>query len=409
MRRRIVFLPGRNLRGACKVSFREDPRIDEAKAKDVRVIIDRLNIQGLVRVSGEMIGPCPLCGGRDRFGINLSSRAYNCRQCDVKGGDVIALVQQVLGKGFLEALDWICGELPADLDPAEVERRRRVAARARQQQEDYAAQKRKEAINWAKSWWDQGASPHGTLVEGYFARRGMPDLLARLSSPLCLRFHPELPYMQYRNGNWVELHRGPAMLAAVQNPGGMFRCLHRTWIDLDEPKGRLVLRDPDGNPIVDSKGKRLKTKLTIGSKQGGAIRLRSSEGADTLIMGEGIETTSTALFAQPDGFETAAYWAGVDLGNMAGPMLKQKGVKYSGQPSFDNDRPCFVPPEWVKRLVFIMDGDSDPAMTRAKLECGIRRACAMRPGLVGEIVPADPGCDLNDMLVGADETTEGGA
>lgn len=380
------------------MTFREDPRVDEAKAKDIRGLVDRLEIQDLARVSHELVGPCPICGGDDRFGINLTSKAFNCRRCDLKGGDTIALVMGVLSKSFPEALDWICGELAADLDPKEAERRRKQAKRDQEADDRYAAKQRKRAVDRARAIWNEGQDPFGTLVEAYLDRRGLSGVLPLLSK--CLRFHPDLPYMVNRGRNWVELHRGPAMLAAVQNQSGHANCVHRTWLDLDEPGGKLVLRDADGNPIVDDKGKCLKVKKTWGSKQGGAIRLRTPKGADTLIMGEGIETTLTALVAQIKGLEGAAYWAGVDLGNMAGPMQKVKGVKYSGLPLLDADKPCFLPPPWIKRLIFIEDGDSDPKMTRAKLECGIRRAQFINPDLEGLIVPTEPGADLNDMLVG---------
>ncbi|WP_299938608.1 hypothetical protein [uncultured Pelagimonas sp.] len=388
------------------MSFPDDPRIDEAKAKDVIGLVDRLAIQGLVRVSHELIGPCPLCGGSDRFGINLTTKAFNCRRCDLKGGDTIALVMGVLNKAFPQALDWICGELPPDLDPKEAERRRAKAKRDRERQDSFAEKQRKRAVDMARSIWQEGVAPEGTAVETYLNLRGLTGVLPRLSK--CLRYHPNLPYMVKEGRQWVELHRGPAMLAAVQSQQERAMCVHRTWLDLNEPGGKMVLRGKDGNPIVDDKGNRLKVKKTLGSKQGGAIRLRTPNGTDTLIMGEGIETTLTALVAQPVGMESAAYWAGVDLGNMAGPMQKLQGVKHSGLPIEDPAKPCFVPPPWVKRLVFIMDGDSEPNMTRAKLECGIRRAQLVNPELEGLIVPTKPGADLNDMLVGKPSKTEEG-
>jgi hypothetical protein len=114
-------------------------------------------------------------------------------------------------------------------------------------------------------------------------------------------------------------------------------------------------------------------------------------------MGEGIETTLTAFAV--NAVPNAAYWAGVDLGNMAGHMLKVEGVRYSGLPDMSDEK-AFVPPQWVKRLIFIQDGDSEPNMTLAKLECGLRRAMELRPGLVGQIVSAGSGVDLNDVLRG---------
>ncbi|MBL3587775.1 hypothetical protein JMM61_20930, partial [Rhodovulum sulfidophilum] len=38
-----------------------------------------------------------------------------------------------------------------------------------------------------------------------------------------------------------EIHRGPAMVALVQAPGGRGSGIHRTWLDLDQPKGKAVI------------------------------------------------------------------------------------------------------------------------------------------------------------------------
>jgi DNA primase len=42
----------------------------------------------------ERWGPCPVCGGTDRFSINLKKQLWNCRGCGL-GGDVIDLVQHI--------------------------------------------------------------------------------------------------------------------------------------------------------------------------------------------------------------------------------------------------------------------------------------------------------------------------
>jgi hypothetical protein len=57
----------------------------------------------LRREGRELIGPCPLCGGTDRFGVNLSKQVWHCRGCGV-GGDVIALVRHLDGVRFAEAV-----------------------------------------------------------------------------------------------------------------------------------------------------------------------------------------------------------------------------------------------------------------------------------------------------------------
>ncbi|OLS53774.1 primase-helicase zinc-binding domain-containing protein [Rhodovulum sulfidophilum] len=70
---------------------REDPRLAEARALPIGEVAERLGIAGLKPPQAiERVGPCPVCGGRDRFGINTARNVFNCRHCG--GGDAIALV-----------------------------------------------------------------------------------------------------------------------------------------------------------------------------------------------------------------------------------------------------------------------------------------------------------------------------
>ena len=57
------------------MQFAEDPRRAEALAKSITDVADQLAIQGLRRAGVEMVGPCPQCGGDDRFGINPACRS----------------------------------------------------------------------------------------------------------------------------------------------------------------------------------------------------------------------------------------------------------------------------------------------------------------------------------------------
>jgi hypothetical protein len=54
-------------------------------------------------------GPCPRCGGRDRFSINIRKQVFNCRGCGI-GGDAIGLVRHVAGHGFGAAVAFIGNE-----------------------------------------------------------------------------------------------------------------------------------------------------------------------------------------------------------------------------------------------------------------------------------------------------------
>jgi CHC2 zinc finger/Toprim domain len=82
--------------------------LDRAKQADIREVAGRYTT--LKRVTAiEGAGPCPVCGGRDRFSVNGHKQVWNCRGCD-RGGDVIALMQHVEGLPFREAVERLTGE-----------------------------------------------------------------------------------------------------------------------------------------------------------------------------------------------------------------------------------------------------------------------------------------------------------
>lgn len=390
------------------MSVRDDPRLCEAKGKSVSHVLGLLGVTGLRRTSNmrELSGSCPKCGAAghnpksgppDRFNINLSTGAFFCRRCDMRGGDVIALVRAVNDCTFDAALTILCGERPReeteDQRRARKTRRRALEEKLKrdaQEQAEDAERHRRRGLVGARAIWTR-ARPGETspVMRAYLAARALtPALLPEL--PKTLRIIEDHPYMRRIGGETITLHRGPCMVAAIQGPDGRLRAVHRTWIDPDPPHGKAR---------IVHKGEDLPAKLVRGVKKGGAIRLCTPRGAETLVMGEGIETTLTARAARPLPEATTAYWAGVDLGNMAGRMRRLRGLRVSGLPDMEDAR-AFVPPSWVRRLIFVMDGDSDPETTRAALHCGLRRAMLLRPGLQAQIVHPGDGRDLNDLIAG---------
>lgn len=367
-----------------------DPRIAEAHRHDMDQLIQRLDIRGLKRGGVERTGPCPRCGGTDRFSVNTRKQQFLCRACDTDGGkgDQIALVMFVLGMDFGAALEWLCGPR-VEISDEERAKRDREEAEHKRKKDAIAAQEREKAIRLARGVWQYGKVAEDSPVRDYLARRGIPRaLFQRL--PICLRYHPDLAYTVEIAREWKVIHRGPAMLAAIQGPDGRFIGVHRTWIDLDQPKGKARILHPETGEVCNA-------KKMLGSKKGGTIRLTGNAAPEVLVMGEGIETTLSALVSGV--YPGAAFWAGADLGNMAGQRMMGKGQRYDGIPDL-GDRDAFVPPEGVARLIYVMDGDSEPKSTRAKLVAGLRRAMALRPGLRGQIAACPAGVDLNDVLLG---------
>ena len=86
----------------------DDEQIARARAADIADIASRVGAK-LKRVTAtEWAGPCPACGGADRFSVNTRRRVFNCRS--FRGGDVIAMVEHARGLDFVEAVEFITGE-----------------------------------------------------------------------------------------------------------------------------------------------------------------------------------------------------------------------------------------------------------------------------------------------------------
>ncbi|MGR3758171.1 MAG: DUF7146 domain-containing protein [Tranquillimonas sp.] len=363
--------------------MREDPRRDAALDVPITEVADRLGLT-LRRVTAEeKAGPCPVCGGRDRFAINSRKSVFHCRACG-EGGDAIALVQFARNLDYRAALGFLAGEDVAALDPAELERRRARRAADEQRRAQVAERERARAVADACRIWARAEGADPAPAAAYLAGRG----ITFAAWPPALRCLSDHPYRRKIGGTWVELHRGPCMVAAVQAPDGHLTAVHQTWIETARPGQKAAIRDKDGTAYP--------AKLVRGSKKGGAIRLTPPPArGGLLIMGEGIETTASAIPAAPG----AAFWAGVDLGNMAGRQQKLPGRRHSGRPDMSDDA-AFLPPPWTGQLIYLLDGDSDPTATRAKLQAGLRRARLSIPGLVARIAAAPAGQDFNDVLTG---------
>ena len=80
-----------------------------ARAVPIEREIERRGIE--LRGHIEQCGPCPRCGGDDRFSINRKKQVWNCRGCGI-GGDVIKLVQHLDGVDFKTACMTLVGEPP---------------------------------------------------------------------------------------------------------------------------------------------------------------------------------------------------------------------------------------------------------------------------------------------------------
>jgi phage/plasmid primase-like uncharacterized protein len=83
-----------------------DAWIVRARNVPIESEIERRGIK--LNGKNERAGPCPKCGGDDRFSINVKKGVWNCRGCGV-GGDVIDLVQWLDGVDFIPAATTLAG------------------------------------------------------------------------------------------------------------------------------------------------------------------------------------------------------------------------------------------------------------------------------------------------------------
>jgi hypothetical protein len=246
-------------------------------ARSVR-IEDELGRRGirLRRVGAEWIGPCPACGGRDRFSVNRRKQVFNCRGAG--GGGVIDLVMHLDGCDFASAVAILTGinldrgkspSPPVRPDPAKM-----AAARAKAEEADLEAFLGEQERWWkAMRIWQEAVPIEDTPVDAYLRRRHL-DIPAGISGR-ALRYHPACPFGQGTQ---------PCMVSLIRSVmDSRYQGVHRTALRLD------------GTPLkIDG----ATARKALGSTRDGAIMLSSdAEVASSLHISEGIETTLAGMMA----------------------------------------------------------------------------------------------------------------
>ncbi len=238
--------------------------VDIAKAVLLQDEIARRGGLGLKRFGQELVGPCPRCGGRDRFSVSISKRIFHCRGCG-KGGDVIELVRHIDQCDFRTAIQTLTG---SDRQVEVMHRVRHQGAVDRKtSQEDDA-----DRVGLALRIWREAQPIAGTLAERYLAGRKLHDL----PGDDVLRFHHACPFSGERH---------PALIALFRDiTTNVPKAIHRIAIDAD--------------------GKKIAKKM-LGPVAGCAIKLDADENVELgITIGEGLETT---LAGRQLGFRSA--WA----------------------------------------------------------------------------------------------------
>lgn len=218
------------------------------RARQIRIEdeISRRNI----KLSGrgpERYGPCPVCGGTDRFSINIKKQLWNCRGC-AKGGDAITFVMHVDRLDFLDACRAILRDGP----------RPQVQSPERPKEEKESNEDKSKLAHYL---WSRSLPAAESLVETY------------LKSRQCWIDSPNIRFLPGRG------EHPHSMISRFG--GGPVTAVHLTKLR------------PDGS----GKAKSGKDKIMIGPSIGQPIVVMDNPEREEIVIAEGIEDAATLTLA----------------------------------------------------------------------------------------------------------------
>ena len=220
-------------------------RVRKASIGKWRSILANLGIE--VPEDPKKHGPCPACGGKDRFRFDDKDGAgtFFCNACNA--GDGFHLVQRVLGISFIESCQRVSDVIGIS---------------------DFVKPNQEKPVDFKKLlidlWKSSNPITGSDQASTYLHARGIS------LTPENVRFCPECYESETKS-------RIPAMVALVSGSDGKGVTMHRTYLDgtkkasLESPKKLMPHR---------------------GNMKGAAIRLFKP--ADVLGVAEGIETACAA-------------------------------------------------------------------------------------------------------------------
>lgn len=295
-------------------------------------------------------GPCPACGGKDRFRFdNKDGRGtFYCNHCG--SGDGFKLLQLYHGWSFPDTLNHVAevlGHKSTYYDkPKYISHDVNKIPQPNVLTNDEICKRKK---HLSSTWQTGRVISQNDPVDCYLRNRG----IILMDYPSVLRFHPRLPcYDENKN----LLGYFPAMLGLVQKHDSRSVTIHRTYLE-------------NGYKANLPKPKKLMMPIRPGATKGAAIKLfQPIDGR--LVLAEGIETALAVYIATQ-----IPVWATISAGGMENIKL----------------------PDSVSKVIIAADHDETGRGQKAAFILSQR---LLREGRsVKRVMPPKIGYDFADMLV----------
>lgn len=223
-------------------------------------------------------GPCPACGGEDRFRFDDKGKGMHfCSGCGA--GDGVDLLRKLHGQSFRQVIDQLAEHL---------------GVTTQEDRNDPTRRQKLDLKGQLEQLWRGGQRLSGMdSASAYLGRRLCGgSILANRAALAVLRYHPALTYIHDDGSR----SKHPGMLAAIQGADGRMVALHRTYLN-----GAHKADVPEAK----------KTTPSLRTMSGAAIRLAAPR-EGVIAVAEGIET---ALAVQQ--LYGAPCWATISSGGMA--------------------------------------------------------------------------------------------
>jgi putative DNA primase/helicase len=238
--------------------------VDQARACNMLAIVAAHGARlSKYSTTHEFVGPCPICGGRDRFSVNPKQQMFNCRGCRKGGHGPIDLEMFFTGVDFTTAVKTLTKTVALDgKDPAT---KRVDPVREVQHQRERDAAKASQHHK-AAYLWGLHLPVAGSPVERYLRGRGFAGQIP-----------PTIGYLPAHGDN------PHAMISAFALPNEAEPEM------LGAPLGvatvHLTRLAPDGSDRLRDK----QAKIIVGSPTGLPIAVSSIADGLSLAITEGIE------------------------------------------------------------------------------------------------------------------------